>query len=164
MNIFRNLFTSKASRKAAALQRDRAIGRALEHGLCTVTGMPPLHGHYPSLEDARTAINANMVHCGPVSQEAEEHLRELGIEDVKKHSLQGHYVLQDAQTGKLHDLECYAGCFRQDELPRWRRDKGLNAGRADRANATITDYYAHAWLEQRNALLGSDDEDVASAA
>jgi len=88
---------------------------------------------------ARFALEANAMHSGPVARQVEAHLLARGVSGVSFHSIKGHFVVVDALTGLMHDLEAYRGVARATDLPIHQRK-----GRADRTLSV-----AKAWVMQR---------------
>lgn len=93
---------------------------------------------------ATFAIKLNELHCGPTAQRVAAHLQSTGIENIKFHSLLGHYVVKDEETGLLHDLEAYAGVASPANLPLAQRTV---------VGETVSESTVQAWLQQRTLAL-----------
>ena len=91
---------------------------------------------------AHVAIKANTTHCGPIARRIEQLLRQKGVRGIQFHSLLGHYLIRDAITGLLYDLECYGGVRDKEALPLYRRA----SGNTDRAAVD-------GWLVQRRVAF-----------
>jgi hypothetical protein len=129
------------------MARRKVIGEALDHALVTLAKLPALTGREPTIEDAKKAVLANTVQCGPIARIAEKYLHDNNIEGVKFHSLGGHYVLLDSTTGKLHDLECSAGCNTKNEILIWSREKSISD--SPHLAREIIHKFELRWLDQR---------------
>lgn len=60
-------------------------------------------------------------HCGPIARLAEDWFKARGIAGARFHSLDGHYVLRDEETGVLFDLEAVGGRSDVTLLPIYER-------------------------------------------
>lgn len=95
--------------------------QAFDYAIEQLAGLPPLAGRLFTIEDAMIAVKATHLHCGPTARLAEDWLKSNGIQGAGFHSLSGHYVLRDQQSGLLFDAETVTGCRYPKQLPVYAR-------------------------------------------
>lgn len=97
--------------------RALAICNALDYAISDVMAQAGCARRMDIGEAAHIAVQANATQSGAVARIAQAHLQRAGVVGVELASLRGHDVLRDRITGLLHDLECYAGACRLQDLP-----------------------------------------------
>lgn len=105
--------------------------QALEHAFEQLAAGPWATPGKPRHELPSSRIRANELQCGPLASLALQWLEAHQIRGFKLHSLRCHYVLRDRWTGRLHDLECPAGCLTALDLPLLQRILRLAQPSAD---------------------------------
>lgn len=94
---------------------------AFDHALLELVGASLANVDKNSLEYTKIAIKASHCHCGPIARYAENWFKTNGIPGAKFHSIEGHYVLLDEETGLLFDLESVGGKVNRVDMPIFER-------------------------------------------
>ena len=132
--------------------RAAQLSKAFDFALEQVAGIAQLLGRNCTMVDARIAVKASTMHCGPVARAAESWLLSQGVSGIEFYSLKGHYVLLDHATGLLHDLEVPDGRRSKEDLPIWSRtSETYSANSLEIEN--IFERYASEWLRRRGELI-----------
>ena len=132
---------------------------AFDFALEELAGIQLLAGRPFATDQALLAVRASHFHCGPIARLAEDWFRARGIAGARFHSLDGHYVLRDEETGLLFDLEAVGGRSDATLLPIYERTiemgrlmskGGYQKGKVD----NLFDRYAESLRLARSQLIG----------
>lgn len=108
-------------------QRAKIITTALDFALEQEAGILPLkEGRRFSTHDALHAVRLSHYRSQTVAESALAWLSRRDVSDTEIRCINGHHVLLDTITGKIHDLEVPEGCRSRRDLPCLKRTRAFN--------------------------------------